>query len=282
MFPAHEAGYSTRFEKLESGVRIRVVEREGATGPAVLLIPGWGSSVYGYRDSLPELAQKGLRPIAVDLKGMGLSDKPLGVDEYTSDALIAHIHEIIRALRLEKPALVGHSLAGSLVYRYCRRHPDSACAAVMLAPVGHIGLKLLWLFKAVTGNLPRRCLPLLSNRAFVRASLARGYGRLRPFTDEDVEEYAAPTQFPEFAIAQRDMLHAYNWREPVEGPLEVPLMLISGTEDPFVGKRGVDAFKKKIPDIRVVEIAGAGHILPEEAPHEVNSAIVEFLRLYCG
>jgi pimeloyl-ACP methyl ester carboxylesterase len=274
MFPAHQPGYNVRFERLESGIRIRVVEREGAFGPPILLLPGWASSVYAYRDSLPALAKRGFRPIAVDLKGMGLSDKPSGEAEYTSDALIAHVHEIIRALKLEKPALVGHSLAGSLVYRYCRRHPGSAGAAIMLAPVGHIGLKMLWLFKAVTGNMPRALLPVLSNRAFVRASLARGYGRVRRYTDQDIEEYAAPTQFPDFAVAQRDMLHAYNWHEPVEGPIDAPLMLISGTEDRFVGKRGVDAFKEKIPDIHVVQIAGVGHIIPEESPHEVNSAIV--------
>lgn len=282
MFPAHEPGYRVRFETLESGTRIRVVEREGAKGLPVLLLPGWASSVYGYRDTLPALARQGLRPIAVDLKGMGLSDKPLGEAEYTSDALVEHVHEIIRALELKKPAIAGHSMAGTLVYRYCRQYRDSAGAAIMLAPVGHIGLKMLWLFKAVTGNLPRPLLPLLSNRMFVRASLARGYGRMRRFTDQDIEEYAAPTQFPDFAIAQRDMLHAYDWHEPVQGPVDVPLMLISGSDDPFVGKQGVDAFQEKNPDIHVVEIAGVGHIIPEESPHEVNSAMVEFLRLYCG
>src|SRR2546430_114990 len=103
MFPAGETAYRVSLLPLRSGIRIRVVER--GTGEPVLMLPGWGSSVYLWRKNLPAVADAGYRAIAVDLKGLGLSDKPLGESEYTSDAMISHLGEILDALVLERPVI---------------------------------------------------------------------------------------------------------------------------------------------------------------------------------
>ena len=59
------------------GLRIRYLE-QGA-GPAVILLHGasLGSSADVWTDSIAALAKQGLRAIAVDLPGFGLSDNPL-------------------------------------------------------------------------------------------------------------------------------------------------------------------------------------------------------------
>src|SRR6478672_7653027 len=103
MFPAKETGYRVTFPRLASGIRIRVVERGAADGVPVLMLPGWGSTVYIWRRNFPAIAEAGFRAIAVDLKGSGLSDKPLGENEYTSDALVSHLGEILDSLELERP-----------------------------------------------------------------------------------------------------------------------------------------------------------------------------------
>src|SRR5437868_5996879 len=91
MFPANESGYRVSFVRLASGIRIRVVERGSESGLPVLMLPGWGSTVYIWRRNFRAIAEAGFRAIAVDLKGSGLSDKPLGESEYTSEALVAHL-----------------------------------------------------------------------------------------------------------------------------------------------------------------------------------------------
>ena len=42
----------------------------------VVMLHGWGASLYMYRHALDRLPRPGLRAIAVDLRGYGLSDKP--------------------------------------------------------------------------------------------------------------------------------------------------------------------------------------------------------------
>src|SRR6478672_1367956 len=95
MFPAGEPEYRVSFVKLRSGIRVRAIERGARKAPPVLFIPGWGSTVYIWRRNLPAIAAAGFRAIAVDLKGSGLSDKPLGENEYTSDAMVSHLEDVI-------------------------------------------------------------------------------------------------------------------------------------------------------------------------------------------
>lgn len=278
MFPAGDPDYRISFVKLRSGIRIRAVERGNPGAPPVLFLPGWGSTVYIWRRNLPAVSAAGFRAIAVDLKGSGLSDKPLGEHEYTSDAFVNHVADIIDALALEKPVLVGHSQSASIAYRFAKREPWRLRGLVLLSPVGHSGIKLLWLYKLLTPKLLRGILPSLCTRLAIRITLRRVYGKLRKFSDRDVSEFHSPCHFPNFSIAQRDSLHAFDWKQPVEGRLDLPALVMHGTDDHLVRGETLSDFEKVIPDIEAVVIEGAGHIVPEEADEQVNAALTGFLR----
>ncbi|HET6760547.1 MAG TPA: alpha/beta fold hydrolase, partial [Gemmatimonadaceae bacterium] len=116
MFPAGDPAYRVSYPRLRSGIKVRVVERGDPAAPPVLFVPGWGCPVYVYRRNLPAVADAGFRSIAVDLKGHGLSFKPLGGREYSLESLVDHFEEIIDSLELERPALVGHSIGATLLY----------------------------------------------------------------------------------------------------------------------------------------------------------------------
>jgi pimeloyl-ACP methyl ester carboxylesterase len=278
MFPAREPGYRVSLLPLRSGIRIRVVERGEVGGAPVLMLPGWGSTVYLWRKNLPAIADAGYRGIAVDLKGSGLSDKPLGENEYTSDAMISHLGEILDALALERPVIVGHSQSATIAFRFAKRFPSRLRGLVLLSPVGHAGVKNLWLYKLLTPRIIRRILPSLCNREAIRITLHRVYGKLGSFTERDVDEYHAPCQFRDFPIAQRDSLHAFDWREPVRGPVKLPALLMGGTEDHLLHRDALADFARAIPGIEIIEIPGAGHIIPEEAYKQVNTALTRFLQ----
>lgn len=278
MFPAGDPAYRISFVRLASGIRIRVAERGDSNALPVLMLPGWGSTIYIWRRNLPAVADAGFRAIAVDLKGSGLSDKPLGEEEYTSDAMADHLGDIITTLGLTKPVVVGHSQSASIAYRFAKRDPSKLSAIVLLSPVGHDGVKLLWLYKLVTPKFMRRVLPSLCTRTAIRITLMRVYGKLRHFSERDVAEFQSPCHFPEFSIAQRDSLHAFDWRQPLNGPLNLPALLMHGTDDHLVRGDSVSDYESAIPGLTAIEIAGAGHIIPEEADGEVNANLIPFLQ----
>jgi pimeloyl-ACP methyl ester carboxylesterase len=179
---------------------------------------------------------------------------------------------------LKRPVVVGHSQSASIAYRFAKRDPSRVSALVLLSPVGHDGVKLLPLYKFLTPKFGRRLLPSLSTRLAIRLTLHRVYGRLRRFSERDIDEYYAPCQFAEFPIAQRDSLHAFDWHQPVVGRLDIPTLLMHGSKDHLVRGGSIRDYERAIPGIQVAEIPDAGHIIPEEADGVVNETLIPFLR----
>jgi pimeloyl-ACP methyl ester carboxylesterase len=247
----------------------------------VLFVPGWGCPVYVFRRNLPAIAAAGFRAIAVDLKGHGLSDKPLGEAGYNVDALVDHIADILAALELDNPALVGHSMGATLLYHYLSRTRGNARALGLLSPVGLSGVPLMWLYRLLT---PRFVAPLVRRvrpRFVITVTLRRVYGERGHFNEEDVDQYWAQTRFPEYGLAMLDLLHAYDWNAAEHRELEpvaIPAVGLWGSHDHLMPRDGMGAYKRLVPGIALHEIVGAGHIIPEETPQDVNGALIALLQ----
>ena len=281
MFPAGDPIYRVSYPRLRSGIKVRVIETGNPASPPVLFVPGWASPVYVFRHNLPAIAAAGFRAIAVDLKGHGLSFKPLGKAEYSLESLVGHIEEILDALELEKPAMVGHSMGATLLYHFLCSHPERARSLALLSPVGLTGVPLMWLFRSLTPSFLDPLVRRVRPRVAVKAALTRAYGRRAGFSEEDVDQYWAQTQFPECSLALIQLLHSYDWsaaRTRELPTLRVPAIGMWGSRDHLMPANGLDLYKQLIPGIVLREIEGAGHIIPEETPKEVNEAVITLLR----
>ena len=280
MFPAGDPAYRVSFPRLRSGIRIRVVERGDPSSPPILLVHGWGCSVYVFRRNMPALAAAGFRAIAIDLKGHGLSDKPLAANEYTVESLVEHLREILDALGLESPALAGHSLGGSLIYHFASRYPERARCLGMLSPVGLKGVALMWLYRFLTPGPLTPILRQINPRAIVKLALMRVYGKRGHFTKRDVAEYLAPSQHPEFSLAMRELLHHYDWNAADHLPLAIvnlPAAGVWGSLDHLMPHDGMAIYVPLVPQIVLRAIPDAGHIITEETPDEVNEELIALL-----
>lgn len=281
MFPAGDPAYRVSFPRLRSGLRVRVVERGAPSSPPVLLIHGWGCTAYVYRYNMPGLAEAGYRALAFDLKGHGLSDKPLDGDEYTIESMVEHVHDVLDALGLDRPALVGHSMGGSLIYHFASRYPERVRCLGLLSPVGLNGVPLMWLYRLLT---PRMLAPLMRSvrpRLAVKIALNRVYGRRGHFTQRDVEEFLAPSQFPEYSTTMRELLHNYDWdaaKHRTLAKVDVPAAGIWGSLDHMMPDDGMGVYVPLLPQLQLRAIPDAGHIIPEETPAEVNAGVIELLR----
>jgi epoxide hydrolase 4 len=280
MFPAGDPAYRVSYPRLRSGIKVRVVEAGKPESPPVLFVPGWGCPVYVFRRNLQVVADAGFRAIAVDLKGHGLSFKPLGEGEYSLESLVNHIEEILDALEVDKPALVGHSMGATLLYHFVSRHPERARSLALLSPVGLSGVPLMWLYRSLTPSFLKPLIRRVRPRTVVKVALMRVYGRRGSFTEEDVDQYWAPTQFPECSLALTQLLHSYDWsaaRTRELRTVHLPAIGMWGSLDHLIPADGLDLYKRLIPGIVLRRIEGAGHIIPEETPEEVNEAVIALL-----
>ncbi len=275
MYPAGEAGVSARMLDLSSGIRARVVEAGDIASPPIVLVPGWGCSVWIFHENIVALAAAGYRVVAVDPKGHGLSDKPREPAEYTLNAMRDNLIEILDALGMQRVALVGHSMGAAIVARVAEAAPHRVSGLVLVAPVGFAGVPGMWLLRAFTPKFAVPILRKVASRPFFRVILSLVYGSLRRASERDVEEFFAPTQFPDFTRALRHLLHEFTWDAPFP-KLTVPWITIAGSKDllspPSYVARSTGS---RTPPLIV---QGAGHVMFDEAPVRVNAVIADFFR----
>lgn len=283
MFPAGIAGVETRFVTLANGIRIRLALQGDPAAPPVLLLHGWGACMYSYSEMLSPLARAGFRAVAMDFPGFGLSDKPLDNANYTFAALGDAALEVAGLLGLKTYALVGHSMGAGVALDVVMRPSHSVSAAVLIGAVGLGRVPGMSLLKLLSPGVVDRFTPAMVTRALVSTILRVAFavpGRPR---DSDVEEYWAPSQFDEYAIACRACLHEGHWHHLSDDALQslrVPVLAIWGGRDRFV-RSGVTR-SHRIPGARVVEIPDGGHLMLQECAPRVNDEVVRFLQAIPG
>ena len=280
MYPAGDASVTPRFVTLASGLRVRVLECGPPAGTPVVLLHGWCCSSYTYRRNLCALVDQGHRVVLADLKGHGLSDKPQPASEYTLASMADHALQIMDAVGVERAALVGHSMGAAIALAVALRHPERVSRLALLAPVGFGAISVLGVARLLTPRVMTPLLPRLLRRWMIAAVLRLAYAGGRGFTARDVDEYFAPTQFPEFVLAMRTLLHEFQWSPGERDQLErlvAPTLVMFGTRDRLVFSPSVVAMVRALPNVELDVVEGAGHVLPEEVPDRVNRRLAGFL-----
>jgi pimeloyl-ACP methyl ester carboxylesterase len=276
MFPAGRPELRTRYLDLASGLRVRAVECGDSNAPLVVLVPGWGCSAYVFRENLFPLADAGYHAVAVDLKGHGLSDKPIAAGEYRLESMRLHLTQILEAVG--EPAIVcGLSMGAALSAHVADSSPERVRGLVMVSPVGFSGVRGLTAVRVATASPITPLLPRIADRKVIELLLNLVNGKLRAITPQNVNEFWAPTQFPEFTLAMRHLLHKFTWRAPFP-KLGVPSLLMSGTRDRFVSRDSLASICRTMPGMRYIEVKNAGHVVYDEAATIVNEYLLEFFR----
>ena len=281
MYPAGEAGVECRVLELPGGERVRCAAAGPAGGVPIVLAHGWGASLYGFRQVLPLLAADGCRAVAIDLHGYPLGMPPEPDGTHTTQAMTGRIAAILRVLGLERPILVGHSMAGRLVLDYALANPGRVRAVMALAAIGIGGLRR---------GIRRAALPILAaarlvgprvvRRRVIRLIVGAVTGRLRRATDRDIDEYWAPTQFPSYLATVHDLLREFDWRAlPADriGRLTVPLSVLLGELDPIIRVPPPSLLAAALSPHRVRVVPGCGHIIADEAAPVVIDALRELV-----
>lgn len=103
----------------------------GATGPAVLLLPGGAEGAQGFFPGLAEglVAEPGARIILHDRPGTGDNPDPGSLAEAAE-----HLHDALADLGVEPVVAIGQSLGGAVALLLARDFPDDVAGLVLLDP----------------------------------------------------------------------------------------------------------------------------------------------------
>jgi non-heme chloroperoxidase len=119
---------SVRFVGVEPGVRLEVVDW-GGSGRSVVLLAGLGVTARGL-DSFAGALASTFHVVGITRRGFAPSSAP--PTGYLADGLADDVLAVLDTLRLQRPLLVGHSLAGEELSSIGSRFPDRVAGLVYL------------------------------------------------------------------------------------------------------------------------------------------------------
>jgi pimeloyl-ACP methyl ester carboxylesterase len=277
-----------RHVELASGRQAHVIEA-GTGDPLVMLHPGGTSSLL----FLPLIERlTGVRAIAVDRPGFGLSD-PIDVtrDSFRSD-VVTWMTQVLDALDLEETALLGSSMGGTWSLWYALEHPGRVrrlvlAGAVPMAPGARLPAPLRLMFGLMVipgvGSLMNR-LVKPSERSVVRMMSFFGEGETVVDHPEQIEAQLVAGSDPVVAQANLAEMRAVGTalgevrrgsrlqRDELWG-LHVPTLIAWGEHDPIGDPAVARAFADAIPGARL-ELLPAAH-MPWFAEPDRTGELVE-------
>lgn len=290
MFPAGVATIRVAQLAVSDGVTVRVAESGTPDGPSVLLVHGWGASIYMWRDWFAPLAARGYRTVAIDLPGHGLSGKPSEEGRYRLESLVACVRAVIEGLGLHRPHVVAQSMGGTIALELALAGEPALGRLVLINPAcfGHV--HMMPLAQRASPKVVEPVLAHLVPRWVVDRAHRRVYGDPSLITDADIDQYWAPSQFPGYAPAMRRLLHEFTWTRPpvsvmVErlrslSPPTSPPLIVLGTRDKLVrdARPYAAALRKAGASLEIYSSVGGGHAVNEERPRELLALVTAFLQ----
>jgi 3-oxoadipate enol-lactonase len=246
-------------------------EIEGG-GPPVVLVHGALLDTRMWDPQVPALADR-FTVVRFDLRGFGRSTLPPTPYRCHED-----IRRIVDALELDRPHLVGLSMGARFAIDYAIAYPDALRSLTVVAG-------------GLSGDETEDS-DFMARFTVVMAAAERG--------DLDEARRLAldfPTMAPAMAIPAvrarlEEIVSDYSWqsfREPDPwqdaerpavdhlGEIAAPTLILIGDLDAPDNHRQARLLANGIPDARLVEIPGAGHMLSMEKPAEFNRALLDFL-----
>lgn len=270
--------------------RLGIHTAEAGSGPPVLLLHGWPQHWYAWRELIPLLADS-RRLICPDLRGFGWTDAPAG--GYRTADLAADMVALLDALELDRVDVIGQGEGGRTGFEMCLSQPERVRRLVTLGAMHpYPRLRLLapyaWRFwwtplveTSLLGRWVIRHLPVVT-RAVLRTSAARR----AVLPDAVTEEFVVSVRQPAQARASERLMHEFAYYEMIPGllganrsrRLQTPTLMLNGERDFFIPARALGGSGRYADDLRVQVIPGAGHLLAEECPRAVATAVRAFLQ----
>ena len=292
--PVHTLKLDSQRQTLE--MAYMDVRPEQPNGDTVLLLHGKNFSGAYWQTTIERLTEEGYRVVVPDQIGFGKSSKPEHF-QYSFQTLADHTRTLLDTLKVDSATVVGHSMGGMLATRFTLMFPERSDALVLVNPIGLEDWRQDVPWQSVDawyqGELKKK-------PEDIKAYMTKAY-----FDGQWKEEYAPLLTIqqgwlrgPDYPrIAWNSALHydmIFNQPVVYEFPdVKAPTLLIIGNRDrTALGRNRAPEEKQKelgrydrlgdkaaeaIPDAKLVELEGIGHVPQYEAYDDYIEALTDFL-----
>jgi pimeloyl-ACP methyl ester carboxylesterase len=229
-----------------------------------------------FREQTAEFARH-FRTVLFDNRGAGRTDKP---DEpYTMRQFAADTAGLFNVLQIRRAAVLGISMGGMIAQEFAINYPERVACLVLACT--HFG------GKSAIRPSPEMGAAIAAGAAATpeqrELQLRAGYADEtiagRPDVIEKVNEIRATHPMPPFALARRmQALSGHDTAERLES-IEIPTMVLTGTEDRLVPPGNAKMIAERIPGAVLKELPG-GHTFFMEHPELFNPLVIDFVKAH--
>lgn len=274
------------------------VKPENPNGKTIMLLHGKNFCGAYWEQTATDLSKEGYRVIIPDQIGFGKSSKPTNI-QYSFQLLAQNTKAILDDLKITKLTVLGHSMGGMVATRFALMYPDMVEKLVLENPIGLEDWKLWVPYQSVdnwyTGELKQDYESLKNYQiiSYYHSTWKYTYNKwLNIPAGWTMNKDIYPTIAKSAALTY-DMIFTqpvcYEFQN-----LKMPVLLIIGQADrtalgkakapvevqgklgnyPVLGHQTA----KKIPNAKLVEIAGVGHLPHIEEYELFIKPLKEFLK----
>ena len=244
-------------------------------GPPLVLIQGLGVGRWGWEPVVDRLARQ-FRVIAIDNRGIGASDAPVG--SYSTRAMAADVVAVLDDAGVASASVVGTSLGGMVAQELALAHPERVDRLVLVA--------------TIPGGRLTAPMPLKTAYLLTWAPLMRSEQRLRGFVEHSLGPetlrrrpkvvrrlMALKRAHPQSEHAWRAQATAGVLFDPLgrQRRITQPTLVLQGTADQVVNPVNAQLLADLIPGARLHYIEGAGHLIAWDEPRRFTRLVAGFL-----
>ncbi|MGV0743163.1 alpha/beta fold hydrolase [Mycolicibacterium sp. XJ870] len=249
---------------------IRLAYTDTGDGPAILFIHGFMFNHSMWRHQVAAL--DGWRRIAPDIRGMGLSDAPIG--GYGMDLYADDLAALLDALDVDRTVLCGLSMGGYVALEFLRRHRERVTALILLDARAEADTAerkssrndmIARVRNGDTDSLPQE----LASEFLADSAPAE--------VRRQLEEMMDRTPAAGIVGALEAMRDRPDSRSLLQSIVNLPTLLLMGSNDRRTPRGSVRALADQIPNAMFTVIPGAGHVPPLENAEETTESLRRFL-----
>ncbi len=280
--------FSSQFVSVH-GHKMHYVSEGESQETTFLLLHGNPTSSYLWRNIIPHLTPHG-RVIAVDLIGMGLSDKP--VLAYRVEDHYRCLKGFIEKLELKNITLVVHDWGSALGFQYAMEHENNVRAIAFMEAItrpskwSDVGMMDRYLFKLLRDDRDGHKM-IVEDNFFIDSALQMMTAR--KLSDVELAHYAAPYK----KASSRVPLWIFPREIPIDGSpadvdatvtryarwlesTKIPKLLIWASPGMIIKKRDVVRLRNSLRNLQVIHVGTGLHFLQEDQPRRVGEALVNW------
>ncbi len=274
---------------LETRLSGRVHVVETGAGPSVLFLHGSGTSSVSLVPLMEHL--EGVRAIAVDRPGFGVSEPAQVPRSRFRDAAVEWVDEVVDDLGLDAPVLAGQSMGGTWALWYALARPDRIGGLALVgsapllpgtrppAPLRLMAMPVLGPILARVAKPSEKRVVQMMGSMGERDTIGRHPELIDALVAAGNDPVATATNLAELraAIAPAGFRRGLRVRPDELRRLRVPTLVIWGDRDPVGTVEAAEQAARLIPDSRL-EILPGGHVPYLGHPGRVAELLSEFVR----